>query len=189
MNDELFEKGVGIKRELRLLTKTLRSETLLSALEYIEKLEIQLVTAEGTINGLEGRQIKRPIAEILNDFKDTKTKQPASSGRIVKEFKRPKIEKKELPIELQNLGDKVIESFIALVRESKDWGGDPCVGASESGSSLRGALPHLKRAGFLNTVVKADGSKRGNGTYVQFTDLGKKVAEEIAKLLDLTDPI
>ena len=52
MYDELFEKGMPIKRELRLSAKTLRITTFTTALEYIDELEVQLVTAEGTINSL-----------------------------------------------------------------------------------------------------------------------------------------
>ena len=44
MYDELFVEGMPIKRELRLLAKTLRNTTLITALEYIDKLEVQLVT-------------------------------------------------------------------------------------------------------------------------------------------------
>jgi hypothetical protein len=188
MYDELFEEGMPLKRELRLLAKTLRNPTLISALEYIVKLEVQLVTAEGTINTLESRGIETPIPEIINKFTNPKTKAIAISRELVKEIKSPKIEKKDLPVELQNLGDKVIESFIILVRESREWGGEPCVGSSEAGSSLRGALPHLKKAGLLTTIVKQDGSQRGTGTYVQFTTKGKEIVEEIEKILDLIDP-
>jgi len=53
MNEELFEEGMQIKRELRLLAKTLQNTTLTTALEYIDKLEVQLVTAEGAISRLE----------------------------------------------------------------------------------------------------------------------------------------
>jgi len=50
-------------------------------------------------------------------------------------------------------------------------------------------LPHLKRAGLLTTIVKQDGSQRGNGTYVQFTILGKVMVDKIEELLDLIDPM
>ena len=63
------------------------------------------------------------------------------------------------------------------------------MGTSEAGGSLRGALPHLKRAGLLKTIVKPDGSQRGTGTYVQFTILGKLMVQKIEELLDLIDPI
>jgi len=189
MNDDLFEEGMPIKRELRLLAKTLRSTTLTTALEYINKLEVQLVTAERTINSFESRGIEKPISEILKDFKKPKSKTITIRRELVKEIQKPKIQKTDLPVELQKLGDKVIDAFIILVKESHDWGGEPCVGTSEAGSSLRGALPHLKRAGLLTTIVKQDGSQRGNGTYVQFTILGKVMVDKIEELLDLIDPM
>jgi hypothetical protein len=189
MYDELFEEGIPIKRELRLLVKTLRNPALISALEYIDKLEVQLVTAEGTKNAIESRGIKKPITEIFNDLRNKKTEPIVNSPVSNKKIKNPTIEKKDLPVELQNLGDKVIESFIILVKESPEWGGKPCVGSSEAGSSLRGALPHLKKAGLLTTIVKQDGSQRGTGTYVQFTTLGRQVAEKIEQLLVLIDPL
>jgi hypothetical protein len=189
MYDELFEEGMLIKRELRLLAKTLRNTTLTTALEYIDKLEVQLVTAEGTINSIESRGIEKPISEILKDFKKPKTKTIKIRRELVKEIKKPKIQKTDLPVELQHLGDKVIEAFIILVKESREWGGEPCVGTSEAGSSLRGALPHLKRAGLLTTIVKQDGSQRGTGTYIQFTILGKVMVNRIEELLDLIDPM
>jgi hypothetical protein len=189
MNDELLEEGMPIKRELRLLAKTLRNTTLTSALEYIDKLEVQLVTAEGTIKIFESRSIEKPIAEIFNDFIKPKSKIIKIPRELVIEIKSPKIEKIYLPVELQQLGDKVIDAFIILVRESRDWGGEPCVGSSEAGKSLRGALPHLKRAGLLTTFIKQDGSQRGNGTYVQFTTLGKQMVEKVEELLDLLNPI
>ena len=185
MYDELFEEGMSIKRELRLLAKTLRNTTLTTALEYIDKLEVQLVTAEGTINSLESHSIGKPISEILKDFKTPKSKKIPIPNELVKKIKNPKIEKTDLPVELQHLGDKVIDAFIILVKESRDWGGEPCVGTSEAGASLRGALPHLKRAGLLKTIVKPDGSQRGTGTYVQFTVLGKLMVNKIEELLDL----
>jgi hypothetical protein len=189
MNEELFEEGMPIKRELRLLAKTLRNTTLTTALEYIDKLEVQLVTAEATINVFESRSIEKPISEILKDFKKPKSKTIPIPNKLVKQIKDLKIEKTDLPVELQHLGDKVIDAFIILVKESRDWGGEPCVGSSEAGSSLRGALPHLKRAGLLTTTVKQDGSQRGNGTYVQFTVFGKLMVEKIEELLDLIDPM
>ena len=189
MNDELFEEGVLIKRQLRLLAKTLRNETLITAVDYIDKLEVQLVTAEGTINRLESRGIDKPISEIFNAFIKPKSKTIKIPRELVKDIKSPKIEKIDLPVELQQLGDKVIDAFIILVKESRDWGGEPCVGSSEAGKSLRGALPHLKRAGLLTTIVKQDESQRGNGTYVQFTTLGKKMVEKVEELLDLLNPI
>jgi hypothetical protein len=82
---------------------------------------------------------------------------------------------------------KVLDAFIILVRESHEWGGEPCVGSSSAGSSLRGSLPHLKRADLLTTYIKSDGSERGTGTYVRFTGFGKRMAKEIDKLIDLTD--
>ena len=94
MYDELFEEGMPLKRELRLLTKTLRNPTLISALEYIDKLEVQLVTAEGTINTLESRGIEASIPEIINKFRNPKAKTIAISRKLVKEIKSPKIEKK-----------------------------------------------------------------------------------------------
>ena len=57
MYDELFEEGMLLKRELRLLAKTLRNPTLISALEYIVKLEVQLVTAEVNRPGFRGGQL------------------------------------------------------------------------------------------------------------------------------------
>jgi hypothetical protein len=189
MNDKLFEEGMPIKRELRLLAKTLRNTTLTTALDYIDKLEVQLVTAEGTINILESQGIEKPIAEIFNDFIKPKSKIIPIQRDLMKEIKSPKINKTDLPIELQHLGDKVIDVFIILVKESRDWGGEPCVGSSEAGKSLLGALPHLKRAGLLTTIVKQDGSQRGNGTYVQFTILGKRMVEKVVELLDLLNPI
>ena len=189
MYDELFEEGMPIKRELRLLAKTLRNTTLLTAIEYIDKLEVQLVTAEGTINSLESRSIDKPISEILKDFKTPKPKKILNPNKLVKKVKAPKIEKTDLPVELQHLGDKVIDAFIVLVKESRDWGGEPCVGTSEAGPSLRGALPHLKRAGLLTTIVRQDGSQRGTGTYVQFTFLGKLMVEKIEEILVLIDPM
>ena len=177
MYDELFEEGMPIKRELRLLAKTLRNTTLITALEYIDKLEVQLVTAEGTINSLESLGIEKPISEILKDFKTPKSKTITIQNKSVKEIKNPKIEKTDLPVELQHLGDKVIDAFIILVKESRDWGGEPCVGTSEAGGSLRGALPHLKRAGLLKTIVKPDGI------------LVKLMVQKIEELLDLIDPI
>ena len=126
---------------------------------------------------------------VLKDFKTPKSKTITIQNKSVKEIKNPKIEKTDLPVELQHLGDKVIDAFIILVKESRDWGGEPCVGTSEAGGSLRGALPHLKRAGLLTTVVKQDGSQRGTGTYVQFTILGKLMVQKIEELLDLIDPM
>jgi hypothetical protein len=82
-----------------------------------------------------------------------------------------------------------LEAVCILVKESRDWAGEPCVGSSEAGSSLRGALPHLKRAGLLTTTVKQDGSQRGAGTYVQFTYLGKRMAQKVEELLDLSRPM
>ena len=189
MNDELFEEGMSIKHELRLFAKTLRNKTLITAVDYIDKLEVQLVTAEGTINSLESRNIPKPISEILKDFKKPKFKTLSIPRQLVKKIKILKLQKTDLPFELQNLGDKVIDTFIILVKESRDWGGEPCVGTSEAGSSLRGALPHLKRAGLLTTIVKQDGSQRGTGTYVQFTVLGKIMLGKIEELLDLIDPM
>ena len=126
---------------------------------------------------------------VLKDFKTPKSKTITIQNKSVKEIKKPKIGKTDLPVEIQHLGDKVIDAFIMLVKESRDWGGEPCVGTSEAGSSLRGALPHLKRAGLLTTVVKQDGSQRGTGTYVQFTILGKLMVQKIEELLDLIDPM
>jgi hypothetical protein len=189
MYDELFEEGKPLKRELRLLAKTLRNPALISALDYIDKLEVKLVTAEGTINILESRGIKKPVSEILNKFRNPKTKTIVISRELVKKIKSQKICKDDLPVELQLLGDKVIYSFIILVKESREWGGEPCVGSSEAGSSLRGALPHLKKAGLLTTIVKHDGSQRGTGTYVQFTTKGKIMVEKIEKIMDLNDPL
>jgi len=189
MNEELFQEGMPIKRELRLLAKTLRSITLTTALEYIDKLEVQLVSAEGIINSFESRGIVKPIPEILKDFKKKKLKSISIPNELDKEIKDPKIEKKDLPVELQHLGGKVIDAFIILVKESREWGGEPCVGSSKAGSSLRGALPHLKRAGLLTTILKKDGSQRGIGTYVKFSVLGKIMVEKIEELLDLSDPI
>ena len=87
MYDELFEEGMPIKRELRLLAKTLRNTTLTTALEYIDKLEVQLVTAEGTINSLESHGIEKPISEILKDFKTPKSKTITIQNKSVKEIK------------------------------------------------------------------------------------------------------
>ena len=189
MNEELFEEGMQIKRELRLLAKTLQNTTLTTALEYIDKLEVQLVTAEGAISSLESCNIDKPISEILRDFKKPNFNKKPIPHELAKEIKQVKIHKTDLPVELQHLGDKVIDAFIILVKESRDWAGEPCVGSSEAGSSLRGALPHLKRAGLLTTTVKQDGSQRGAGTYVQFTYLGKRMAQKVEELLDLSRPM
>lgn len=189
MNDELFDEGMGIKRELRLLAKTLRNPTLTMAVDYIDKLEVQLVTAEGTIFSLESSGIHKPVSEILNDFLKKKKQVKPIKSNFIENIKSPKIEKSDLPFEIQHLGDKVINVFIILVKESREWGGEPNVGSSEAGTSLRGALPHLKKAGLLTTVVKPDGSQRGSGTYIKFTDFGKNMVKEVEKLLDLIDPV
>jgi ribosomal 50S subunit-associated protein YjgA (DUF615 family) len=84
MYDELFVEGMLIKRELRLLAKTLRNTTLTTALEYIDKLEVQLVTTESTINSIESRGIEKPISEILKDFKKPKTKTIKIQRELVK---------------------------------------------------------------------------------------------------------
>jgi hypothetical protein len=189
MYDELFEEGMLIKRELRLLAMTLRNTTLTTAIDYIEKLEIQLVSSEGMINSFESRNVEKPISEILKDFNKPKSKTIKIRLELSKEIKQIKIQKTDLPVELQHLGDKVIEAFIILVKESSEWGGEPCVGTSQAGSSLRGALPHLKKAGLLATIVKQDGSQRGSGTYVQFSTLGKRMVEKVEVLLDLLNPI
>ena len=52
MYDELFEEGMPIKRELRLLAKTLRNTTLTTALEYIDKLEVKVVKMPPPFSGL-----------------------------------------------------------------------------------------------------------------------------------------
>lgn len=186
MYEEHFENGIKIKRDLRLLARTLHNSTLSEAADYIDKLEVLLLTAEGNLLAIESRGIEKPISEILRDFKNAKPK--TIKQQEARKIKNPKIEKSDLPKELQHLGEKVLDAFIVLVRESHEWGGEPCVGSSSAGSSLRGALPHLKRTGLLTTYSKVDGSKRGTGTYVQFTDFGKRMAEKIDVLIDLIDP-
>jgi hypothetical protein len=167
------------------LARTLRNPTLSAAIDYIDKLEVQLVTAEGNLLILESRGVQKPIAEIIHDFTSPKPKKIESQD--VRRLQNPPIKKSDLPAEIQHLGDKVLDAFITLVRESHDWGGEPSVGGSEAGPSLRGALPHLKRAGLLTTYVKKDASSRGEGTYVQFTPLGKRMAESIDDILDMLD--
>ena len=185
MHEDFFDKGMQIKRDLRLLGATLQNLSLSAAADYIDKLEVLLVTAEGTIKILETRGLEKSIAEILRDFTTPKSKKIKT--RVIRNLKNPKIEEKDLPAELQHLGVKVLDAFIVLVRESHEWGGEPCVGSSSAGSSLRGSLPHLKRADLLTTYLKPDGSERGTGTYVRFTEFGKRMAKEIDELIDLTD--
>ena len=185
MHEDFFDKGMQIKRDLRLLGATLHNLTLAAAADYIDKLEVLLVTAEGSITSLETRGLSKPTVEILRDFTTPKSKKIKT--RVIRTLKNLKIEKKDLPAELQHLGVKVLDAFIVLVRESHEWGGEPCVGSSSAGSSLRGSLPHLKRADLLTTYLKPDGSERGTGTYVRFTEFGKRMAKEIDELIDLTD--
>jgi hypothetical protein len=182
MSDEIFEQGEKIKRELLLLSRTLRKPTLSAAVDYMDKLELLLVEAEGCIANLENLGLVKPIAEILHDF--TRPKPKLTQSRVLPIIKNPKIEKSDLPEEIQHLGPKVLDAFIVLVGESLEWGGEPCVGSSSAGSSLRGALPHLKRAGLLTTFVKTDGSQRGNGTYVKFTEFGQRMADRIDDLIN-----
>lgn len=186
MYEDYFEQGIKIKRDLRLLAKTLHNSLLSDAADYIDKLEVLLVTAEGNLFAIESRGIDKPISEILHDFKSRKSN--PIQHQEERTIKHPKIEKSDLPKELQHLGEKVLDAFIVLVRESHEWGGEPCVGSSSAGPSLRGALPHLKRAELLTTYVKTDGSERGKGTYVQFTEFGKRMAKKIDQLIDLLDP-
>ena len=185
MHEDFFDKGMQIKRDLRRLGATLHNSTLSAAADYIDKLEVLLVNAEGTITILETRGLEKPIAEILRDFTTSKSK-PVQS-QVLRPLKNPKIEKKDLPTELQHLGVKVLDAFIVLVRESREWGDEPCVGSSSAASSLRGALPHLKRADLLTTYTKPDGSQRGAGTYVRFTEFGKRMVKAIDAVIDLTD--
>ena len=167
------------------MARTLRNPTLSAALNYIDRLEVRLVTAEGNLLILESRGIQKPIAEILHDFTSPKSKKIESQD--VQRHRSPPIKKSDLPTEIQHPGNKTLNAFVTLVRESHDWGGEPCVGSSEAGPSLRGALPHLKRAGLLTTYVKKDASSRGEGTYVQFTPSGKRMAESIDEIIDMLD--
>jgi hypothetical protein len=185
MHEDYFEQGIKLKRDLRLLARTIHNPTLSEALDYINKLEVLLITAEGNLLALESRGIEKSISEIIHDFKNHKPKpiQPQE----VRNIRYPKIEKSDLPQDLHHLGEKVLTVFIILVRESHEWNGEPSVTSSSAGSSLRGALPHLKRANLLTTFVQQDGSERGNGTYVRFTDFGKRMAEKIDEIIKLID--
>jgi len=74
MYEEHFENGIKIKRDLRLLARTLHNSTLSEAADYIDKLEVLLLTAEGNLLAIESRGIEKPISEILRDFKNAKPK-------------------------------------------------------------------------------------------------------------------
>ena len=49
MYEDYFEQGIKIKRDLRLLAKTLHNSLLSDAADYIDKLEVLLLTAEGNL--------------------------------------------------------------------------------------------------------------------------------------------
>lgn len=177
MDDQIFDQGLLFKKRLRKLAKVLQDPVLEKAADYIDQLEVMLVTSEGTIDAYATRGLQKPVGEILKDF----AKQDTVSLEIrpALPIPRPELDLSLVPLEIRHLGLKILAAFNTLVREAHEWGGSPCVGTSDAGPSLRGALPHLKRAGLLTTYVKQDGSMRGSGTYVLFTDLGSCMANEI----------
>lgn len=79
---------------------------------------------------------------------------------------------------LSKLGDASLLAFFILVEEAEEWGGEPCIGTSGA-PGLKGALPHLKRAGLLTTYTKEDRSQRGTGTYARFTSLADEVLDQL----------
>jgi len=182
MDPEISDESKRLKKYLRRLSAMLHDSTLGEAADHIDKLGGMLVTVERLLLAYESRGLKPPTSEILGKFFKPRALplQPAQEEPA----DAPVCDRALIPSEIQHLGDKVLSAFETLVLEAWDWNGEPCVGTSAGGASLRGSLPHLKRAGLLTTYVKPDGSERGTGTYVRFTDFGLRMAKEVEELRD-----
>lgn len=182
MDPENVDKSERLKKYLRRMSTVLQDPILGEAADHIDELGIMLVTVEGSLEAYESCGLKPPTAEILSGFLTPRPPPPQSVHELPADA--PTLDRAQIPSEIQHLGTKVLIAFEALVFEARDWNGEPCVGSSATGASLRGSLPHLKRAGLLTTYVKQDGSERGTGTYVRFTELGLRMAKLIEELRD-----
>lgn len=182
MDPENADKSERLKKYLRRMSAALQDPVLSEAADHIDHLGIMLVTVEGLLEAYESRGLQPPTGEILRRFLTPRPQPPESAHEVLAD--PPALDRALIPSEIQHLGDKVLIAFEALVFEAGDWNGEPCVGTSATGASLRGSLPHLKRAGLLTTYVKKDGSERGTGTYVRFTAFGLRMAKMIEELRD-----
>lgn len=71
-----------------------------------------------------------------------------------------------------NITQDSLNVFLAYANDAANWSGVPLVGGNVGGSKQeRGNLTQLKQAGLIATMVD-------RGTWVIFTDAGKKLAAE-----------
>jgi hypothetical protein len=188
VDHQVEEVSLKLRRYLYQLAEVLGDQRLGDAADHISNLESRLAEAEYALEIQNGAKAAATGTELIEEFRALVQKRPLAdpipleprAGPMARQLMqeatlRPRGGRHDA---LSKLGDASLLAFFILVEEAEEWGGEPCVGTSEA-PGLKGALPHLKRAGLLTTYTKEDGSQRGTGTYVRFTSHADEVLDQL----------